>query len=171
MNKRIKLFFALFLLCIFTINAQGMSIGANAPDFSLELQSNAKPSGDFVKLSDYKGKALFLHFWATWCPPCKVELPHMEKLSQKIQAKGSDSKIVFLAICISDSQKSFSSFMEKNKYTFTGGLDASGAIARKYGIQGIPTSILISPEGKILKINVGMMSEKQLEKFVEGYGV
>ena len=171
MKRRLLLLFTLLMCCVFTLNAQSINIGANAPEFSLQLQVDGKPSTEIVKLSDYKGKALFLHFWATWCPPCKVELPHMEKLSQKIQAKGNDSKIEFLAICISDSQKAFSSFMEKNKYTFTGGLDSSGYIAIKYGIQGIPTSILISPEGKILKINVGMMNEKQLEKFIGGYDI
>jgi thioredoxin-like negative regulator of GroEL len=59
--------------------------------------------------------------------------------------------------------------MKKNGYTFAGGLDATGRIAMKYGIQGVPTSILISPEGKVLKIHVGMMNEKLLENFVSGY--
>lgn len=172
MKKKIILILTMVFLCgVFNLSAQTVRVGSKAPDFSIELQKDGNPSGKTVTLSDYKGKALFLHFWATWCPPCKVELPHLEKLAQKIESKGDNAKINFLAICISDSQKSLSSFMKENGYTFAGGLDATGRIAMKYGIQGVPTSILISPEGKILKIHVGMMSEKLLESFVIGYGL
>ena len=59
--------------------------------------------------------------------------------------------------------------MQKNGYTFASALDEPGLVAMKYGIQGVPTSILISPEGKILKIQVGMMNQKQLENFVADY--
>lgn len=170
MKKKIISVFTMMFLCgIFNLSAQSVRIGSQAPDFSIELQKDGKPSGKTVTLADYKGKALLLHFWATWCPPCKVELPHLEKLVQKIQSKVDNSKINFLAVCISDSQNSLTSFMKKNGYTFSGGLDATGRIAMKYGIQGVPTSILISPEGKVLKIHVGMMNEKLLENFVSGY--
>lgn len=114
MKKKIISIFTMMFLCgIFNLSAQSVRIGSQAPDFSIELQKDGKPSGKTVTLADYKGKALLLHFWATWCPPCKVELPHLEKLVQKIQSKGDNAKINFLAVCISDSQNSLTSFMKK----------------------------------------------------------
>ncbi|MBR7065063.1 MAG: redoxin domain-containing protein, partial [Treponema sp.] len=75
--RKSKIFIA-FLFTLFVSAfafAEPIKVGSLAPDFSIELST-----GQTVKLSDYKGKAVFLHFWATWCPPCRVELPEMEKL-------------------------------------------------------------------------------------------
>lgn len=143
------------------IFAQSVKEGKTAPDFSLTLST-----GQQVKLSDYKGKAVLLHFWATWCGPCRVELPEMNAFASKLD---SSSRIAFLAVCISDTEKSQSAFMKKNNYTFPGGLDKDGSIAGSYFIQGIPTSILISPDGKIEKIRVGAMSPAELQRFVGKY--
>ena len=171
MKKTHKLILLSFLVLLFSLPvfSQSLKVGANAPDFSLQLQQDGKASDKTVTLNSYKGKVLFLHFWATWCPPCKVELPHMESLAKKLASQGDKAKMEFLAVCISDSQKSLTSFMQKNGYTFASALDEPGLVAMKYGIQGVPTSILISPEGKILKIQVGMMNQKQLENFVADY--
>lgn len=167
-HKLILLSFLVLLLYL-PVFSQSLKVGANAPDFSLQLQQDGNASDKIVTLNSYKGKVLFLHFWATWCPPCKVELPHMESLAKKLASQGDKAKMEFLAVCISDSQKALTSFMQKNGYTFPSALDEPGLVAMKYGIQGVPTSILISPEGKILKIQVGMMNQKQLENFVADY--
>ena len=171
MKKTHKLILLSFLVLLLYLPAfsQVLKVGSNAPDFSLQLQQDGKASDKIVTLNSYKGKVLFLHFWATWCPPCKVELPHMESLAKKLASQGDKAKMEFLAVCISDSQKALTSFMQKNGYTFPSALDEPGLVAMKYGIQGVPTSILISPEGKILKIQVGMMNQKQLENFVADY--
>ena len=171
MKKTHKLILLSFLVLLLSLPvfSQSLKIGSNAPDFSLQLQQDGKTSNKTVTLNSYKGKVLFLHFWATWCPPCKVELPHMESLAKKLASQGDKAKMEFLAVCISDSQKALTSFMQKNGYTFASALDGPGFVAMKYGIQGVPTSILISPEGKILKIQVGMMNQKQLDSFVADY--
>ena len=135
-----------------------------APDFTITLST-----GETKKISDYQGKAVLLHFWATWCPPCILELPGMNALAEKLESQGEQSQLDFLAICISDTEENRSNFMKKNGYTFPGGLDESGKIAARYGIQGVPTSILISPQGEILDYNVGMMTEAQLAQFVRDY--
>lgn len=158
-----------FFFSVLPVFSQSPAVGAAAPDFTLKLQEKGKATDKTVNLASYKGKVLFLHFWATWCPPCKRELPHMEKLAKKLAAQGADAKMNFLAVCISDSQQALTSFIQKNGYTFTSALDEPGKVAMAYGIQGVPTSILISADGKILKIQVGMMSEKQLEEFVADY--
>lgn len=144
--------------------AQTIRRDSIAPDFSITLSS-----GETKKLSDYKGKAVLLHFWATWCPPCRAELPEMNALSERLQAQGEEAKLAFLAVCVSDTEKSRSDFMKKNSYTFPGGLDPKGEIASLYGIQGIPASILISADGTVLDIHVGRMTKYMLDSFIEGY--
>lgn len=153
---------AALLITTSSAYAQDIKEGAQAPDFTLTLST-----GKQVKLSDYKGKAVLLHFWATWCPPCRKELPEMNKLAEELSA--SKNRLTFLGVCVSDDEKSRSAFMTKNNYTFTGGLDKDGSIAGKYSVEGIPTSILISPEGKIEKINVGAMSSSGIASFVKAY--
>ena len=138
-----------------------------APDFNLKLTD--KGNGRKVSLKDYKGKTLLLHFWATWCPPCRAELPGMQALFEKLESQGDSKKLEFLGVCVSDTEAARSAFMKENGYTFTGALDQSGIVAASYGVQGIPTTVLIGPEGTILKMNVGMMSEEKLAQFVEGY--
>jgi thiol-disulfide isomerase/thioredoxin len=168
-HKFLSLVLITFFFSVLPAFSQSLEAGSVAPDFSLLLQENGKATDKTVNLASYKGKVLFLHFWATWCPPCKKELPHMEALAKKLAAQGDNAKMKFLAVCISDSQKALTSFMQKNGYTFPSALDEPGKVAMAYGIQGVPTSILISPDGKILKIQVGMMSEKILEEFVADY--
>ena len=95
-GEAVQIFTMMFLCGIFNLSAQSVRIGLQAPDFSIELQKDGKPSGKTVTLADYKGKALLLHFWATWCPPCKVELPHLEKLVQKIQSKNQACRSIYI---------------------------------------------------------------------------
>lgn len=168
-HKFLSLVLITFFFSVLPVFSQSPAVGSQAPDFSLLLQEKGKATDKTVNLASYKGKVLFLHFWATWCPPCKKELPHMEALAKKLAAQGDNAKMKFLAVCISDSQQSLTSFIQKNGYTFPSALDEPGKVAMAYGIQGVPTSILISPDGKILKIQVGMMSEKMLEEFVADY--
>jgi len=161
-----KTFLVALVVCAvvaFSGFAQTLSEGAKAPDFDLMLSTGKK-----VRLSDYKGKAVLLHFWATWCPPCRRELPEMDSLAKGLPA-GGNGKLVFLAVCVSDTEQSRSAFMKKYGYTFTGGLDESGEIAAKYNITGIPTSLLISPDGRIEKINIGAMNRSGISDFVKGY--
>lgn len=140
---------------------------SKAPDFKLKLVD--KENGRQVSLKDYEGKALLLHFWATWCPPCRAELPGMQAFFEKLESQGDSKKLEFLAVCVSDTEDERSAFMKENNYTFTGALDKSGIVAASYGVQGIPTTVLIGPDGTVLKTNVGMMSEEQLAQFVKGY--
>ena len=154
-----------FLLIFTTAACAKLSVAEkDAPDFTIQLSD-----GTTKTLSQLKGKAVLVHFWATWCPPCRQELPGMNALAKKLIA-GKNTKLEFIGICVSDTEKNRASFMSENKYTFPCGLDENGAIAAtKYNVQGIPTTILISPNGKILKQNVGMMTEGQLAEFVKEY--
>lgn len=153
------------VLSALPLSAAPLKVGDKAPDFTLTL-----PDGTKKTLADYKGKTLLLHFWATWCPPCRAELPELEPLAVKANAQ-KDGKLAFLAVCISDTEKSRASFMKSESLSFEGGLDQDAVIARDYTLQAIPTSVLISPDGIVKMFNVGMLSGKQIARITDEYGV
>ena len=163
MKKTLPVFLFILMLIVAPAVSQ-TNIGDKAPDFTIQLSNGTKAT-----LSSFKGKAVLVHFWATWCPPCVRELPGMNKLAVKL-ATQKNPNLVFIGICVSDTEKNRASFMKKNNYTFPCGLDENGSIAaNKYNVSGIPTSVLVSPEGTILNENVGMMTEAQLADFVKAY--
>lgn len=116
-------------------------------------------NGKEVSLSDFKGKKVFLNFWASWCPPCKAEMPDIEKLYEETK----DTDLVILAVNIGEDNSSAKSFMEKNKYNFTILLDSDQIIAAKYNISGIPTSFFIDKEGNIIYSTQGGMTLDQMK--------
>ena len=129
--------------------------GNRAVDFTLK-----DPDGMEIALSDYKGKKVLLNFWATWCNPCKKEMPDMEKLHQ------SDPDVAVLAVNI-DSDKDIKGFMDKLNLTFPTVLDVKGDINKKYNVVSIPTSFFINEEGVIKKKVVGIMEYQQMKKNIE----
>lgn len=119
----------------------GLGIGAKAPNFKLETLG-----GNEVELSDYKGKKVLLNFWATWCPPCKKEMPDLEKYSQQV---GND--VVILAVNI-DPENDVKSFVEDNELSFIIPLDRRGEkkqVNEQYKVHSIPTTFFIDSKGII----------------------
>ena len=108
--------------------------------------------GKEVKLSDYKGKVVLVNFWASWCPPCKEEMPIFEKVYQKYR----DKNFVILAVNMDTSEGAMKEFLEKNRYSFP--------IVRIKGeaglnIPGLPTSYLVDKDGSVKKIRLGVYRE------------
>ncbi len=108
-------------------------------------------SGSMVSLKDFRGKAIFLNFWASWCGPCRIEMPAMELLWQIFQ----DDDFVILAVDVEEKRDTVSSFIEKNNYTFSVLLDSRGKVANMYSIRAYPTTFLIDGEGKVVGKAVG----------------
>lgn len=135
---------------------EGLSIGAKAPDFELKTLS-----GDTVKLSDLKGKKVMLNFWATWCPPCKAEMPEMEQFSKQI---GDDT--VILAVNI-DPQLDVKGFVNENKITFPVLLDAEDKVNETYQIISIPTTYFIDSNGIIQNKYTGSMKLDIMKKYTQ----
>ncbi|MBT2664070.1 TlpA family protein disulfide reductase [Bacillus sp. ISL-4] len=134
----------------------GLKIGAKAPNFSLKTLD-----GKQVELSDYKGKKVMLNFWATWCPPCKKEMPDMEKYAQQA---GDD--VVVLAVNI-DPENDVQAFVEDNGITFTIPLDSQSAknpVNERYKILSIPTTYFIDKEGIIRNKVISAMQLKDMER-------
>jgi thiol-disulfide isomerase/thioredoxin len=119
---------------------------APAPDFTLKGLD-----GKAHSLSDYRGKVVFLNFWASWCPPCRAEMPSMQKLSRSWDKK----KYVMLAVNLREAREVVRSFAAKNGYSFPILLDETGGTAAKYRVSGIPTTAIIDEKGNIINRTVG----------------
>jgi len=112
----------------------------DAPDFQVRT-----PDGSTLRLADFKGKVVFLNFWATWCEPCREEMPSMERLHQAYKDRG----LVVLAISL-DSQGAsvVKPFVKRFALTFPIGLDPKMAVRETYGVWAVPSTFLIDRNGK-----------------------
>ena len=117
-----------------------------ATPFSVTLYDGRK-----VTLEDYRGKALFLNFWASWCAPCRAEARDLEAAWQKIK----DKDMVFLGVALQDLDDNAKAFLQEFNVTYPNGRDESGKIAVDYGTWGIPESFFIDPQGRITYKHVG----------------
>lgn len=129
-----------------SLGIQRISPPVEAPDFTLQSLQGSR-----VNLKDFRGKVVFLNFWATWCGPCRWEMPAMEKLWNRFK----EDRFVILAVDIREGKDVVKSFIQEEGYTFPVLLDSKGEVAGIYGIRAIPTTFLINPEGKIVGKAVG----------------
>lgn len=132
-----------------------------APDFELKTLN-----GQTVRLSDYQGKKVILNFWATWCPPCKAEMPHMQSFYEKYKHQGVEILAVNLTSQDSGVDK-VQSFAKEYGLTFPVLLDEEGFAAQKYNIVTVPTSYMIDTEGTIVETVVGPMDETMMENLLK----
>lgn len=120
--------------------------GTRSIDFTLSDLAGKK-----VSLASFKGKLVFLNFWATWCPPCRAEMPAMERLYQKLKDKGLE----ILAVDLQEDAKTVQKFVKDNKLSFKVVLDADGRMGATYGARSIPTTYMVGRNGDVLGGTVG----------------
>ncbi|XTR39146.1 cytochrome c biogenesis protein CcdA [Paraclostridium tenue] len=136
-------------------------------DFTLYDQNGKKH-----KLSDYKGKTVFLNFWATWCPPCKAEMPYIEQLYKEYNKNNKDVVILGVASPNLDregSKEDIIEFLQQEKYTFPVVMDNNGELAYQYGISAYPTTFIIDKEGYITQYVPGAMDKQTMKYLIENY--
>lgn len=135
------------------------SVGDEAPDFTLK-----NLDGDKVSLSDYEGQPVLINFWATWCGPCRLEMPIIEDMYQKYQDEG----FVVLAVDVEESITVVNSFVKSMGLTFPVVLDYNGDVADgPYRLRAYPTSYFIGRDGKVTAFHRGMMTEPIIERYME----
>lgn len=132
----------------------GAAVGSIAPEFALLALD-----GSTVRLSDLRGKAVVLNFWATWCPPCRNEMPVLQKAYEKYRDEG----VAFLGIDVKESEAEVLQFVRKGGYGWTFLLDTSGRVSSSYRVSGIPTTVFIDLEGIIRDIHVGELTASSLD--------
>lgn len=134
----------------------GLGIGLQAPDFELETLE-----GKTVKLSELQGKKVMLNFWATWCPPCKAEMPFMEKFYQEA---GDEIEIIAINI---DTKNDVAGFAKEMGVTFPILLDKDEQVMKTYQILSIPTTYFIDQDGLIQHKFIGAMSPEKMREFTD----
>ena len=138
-------------------SGQGSISPVAAPDFVLP-----RLDGQAVTLGDFRGKSVLLNFWASWCEPCRYEMPFLEEVHQNWQGKG----LVLLAVNIAESPQTVEEFMQYFGYSFQVLLDLNGEVASEYNKynavgRGIPMTFFIDREGIIRDIKVGAFLDKE----------
>lgn len=137
-----------------------------AIDFTLKDQY-----GNTHTLSDYKGKTVFLNFWATWCPPCRAEMPDIQKIHETYDTEGDDALIV-LGVAgpnmgSEKSEEEIIKFLEENGYTYPVVMDTTGEIFRAYGIFSYPTTFMIDRDGNVFGYASGQLNEDMIKSIIE----
>lgn len=148
-------------------------------DKSEEGEQNILPAIDFTlkdqygnthTLSDYKGKTVFLNFWATWCPPCRAEMPDIQKLYEEYQNAGDDS-VVILGIAAPNmgeetSEEGIKEFLKENGYTYPVVMDMTGEMFMQYGIASFPTTFMIDKDGNVFGYISGQLNEDIMKDII-----
>jgi cytochrome c biogenesis protein CcmG/thiol:disulfide interchange protein DsbE len=137
---------AMVLLFIFAIyvplHETIVQVGDRAPDFSIKADN-----GRTYTQANFGGKLLVLNFWATWCPPCREELPSLDALQRTLGAKG----LVVLAVSVDKDEKVYRDFLAANRVAITTARDASQDINREYGTVQFPESYIIDQSGRVVE--------------------
>lgn len=135
-----------------------LAIGDRAYDFTLnDLDGNSH------KLSDRRGQPVIINFWATWCAPCRVEMPELQAAFQKYQEEG----LVVLAVDNAEPAGAVRQFFyEEMDLTFTPLLDQEGTITQLYGVQVFPSTFFVNPDGIVTAIHRGPMAQSQIEGYL-----
>jgi len=135
------------------LSRQALEAKELAPDFTLPTLNGV----DF-HLGDHKGKPVLINFFASWCLPCREEMPVIEKIVREYGPKG----VIFLGVAVDDTEEKMKSFITKYGVTFPVGLDKTATIQKSFDIYGIPTTYFISKQGIINYSHSGAVTEELL---------
>ncbi|PYQ13582.1 MAG: hypothetical protein DMH00_04105 [Acidobacteria bacterium] len=132
--------------------------GPAAPDFELEdLQ------GKMVRLSKLRGGTVVLHFWATWCPHCLSEMPLLQEVDRNMGSNGTR----ILAINLGETYRKVERYAKEHDLRLTILLDSRGKAAQAFGVVGLPTTLLLDPQGRVIgQIDMGSLSRTELGKLL-----
>ena len=126
--------------------------GSPAPDFTLQ-----SASGGTVSLADFRGKKVVVNFWATWCPPCRSEMPDMEQVSTERK-----NDVVVLAVNVQEARAPVRDFADKYSLSFPILMDTAGEVTQGFGVQSLPTTFFIDKEGKVASFNMGALNKSAI---------
>ena len=140
-----------------------------APDFTLTDQNGVRHT-----LSDYKGKVVLLNFWATWCGPCKMEMPDLQAVYEDYGKNQEDVVILGVANPKTPSRPQNSdvttvevaAFLQEGGYTYPTAMDETGQVFLQYGVSAFPTTFMITPEGKVYGYATGTLTRSTMENFI-----
>ncbi|MDO5516491.1 MAG: cytochrome c biogenesis protein/redoxin [Clostridium sp.] len=147
------------------IGGSNLYLGASPADFKLYDQN-----GEVHTLTEYKGKTVFLNFWATWCGPCRGEMPYIQELYEKYGENNGD--VIILGISTpnlrsNDSKEEIIKFISNNGYDFPTVIDEKAEVMHNYNISAFPSTYVISREGNIVSFIPGALEKEDMERIIE----
>lgn len=149
-----------------TEESDGAKQPLKAVDFTLTDQY-----GKIHSLSDYKGKIIFLNFWATWCPPCRAEMPDIQKIYETANTEGDDGLVVLGVAAPNDGrekdEEGIKKFLKENGYTYPVLMDQDAKLFTDYGIYSYPTTFMIDRDGNVFGYASGQLSEDTMRSIID----
>lgn len=154
----------LIVLAILSFIDQNKIGSAKIPEIGKPIANLSLTSldGIEVNISDFHGKVILINSWATWCPPCKAEMPSLEKFYRENRAQGFE----ILAINAGEPKELISNFKINNLITFPIFVDPDGSKLESFGITNLPTSIVVNQKGIVEYIHIGMLFDEDLEGII-----
>ncbi len=135
-----------------------VQVGKPAPPISAQT-----PDGETIELSDLKGKVVAINFWATWCPPCRAEMPAF----QAAYTGQENSDFVVLAVNVGETGEQVQEFVDEFGLTFPVVLDSSEEIANAYGVKGLPVTVWVDSEGIIQNQHIGLLTSNLIDRYLD----
>jgi len=133
-------------------------MGSPAPDFTLQTADGAT-----VQLAQLKGKPVWVNFWATWCVPCREEMPAMQEIYEQYRGRG----LTIVAVNMEEDVSTVRRWIDSGGFPFTFALDSDGAQVKRYNVKAAPTSYFVGPDGVIRDLKLGQISRAEMQAKVE----
>ncbi|MFN3233770.1 MAG: TlpA family protein disulfide reductase [Alphaproteobacteria bacterium] len=159
MSARV-VFLGLLLASVFAMPVQAakVEVGDTPPEYL-----GKDPDGEKIHLSEYRGKVVVVTFWATWCPPCMIELPMLEAL----QRQAGQERMRVIAINFKQGRKAYHQIIRQlDEFEMIIAYDWKGRVAGRYGVKGLPHMFIINKQGKVADIHLGY-SEKAIDPIID----
>jgi len=140
----------------------GKKVDVTAPDFTLPVIHGAK-AGESIRLSDYAGRVVVLDFWASWCGPCKKQMPILDRVAKEY----ADADVTFLGVNTDTEAAPALEFLNANPVSYASVLDLTGEVSRNFGVTGLPTLVIIDAKGKVVHNDARLVGEGSVRDLIE----
>jgi thiol-disulfide isomerase/thioredoxin len=141
-------------------------VGQPAPDFEVSyfsIPTQGEPETGTFRLSEHRGHRVWLNFWATWCPPCRAEMPDIQEVWQEVKDEG----VFLVAMDFGEPWETAADYAKRNGLTFPIGIDPGSRVATEYRLSGLPTHVFIDASGIVREIRIGLLPADGMRQRLE----